>query len=179
MRLETDHVLDLMDNTLRFSAGKIDLIDDRHDLKVVIECKIYVGERLCLDALRCVNDENRSLARGERTGNFIVKVNMAGGVDEVEDVFFPVFCTVNGADRLCLDRDAAFPLEVHIVKDLLLHLALGQKTGLLDDAVRKRRFSVVDMRNNAEIANFALVSLSHSSQYPLSVYSDPRRSSGK
>src|SRR5699024_12880931 len=37
------------------------------------------------------------------------------------------FCFVNGAHSLCLDRDAALSLQIHIVKNLRLHLSLRQK----------------------------------------------------
>ena len=44
---------------------------------------------------------------------------------------------VYGTDRLCLDRDAALTLQIHIVQHLILHLTLGQKACFLNNTVRK------------------------------------------
>ena len=44
---------------------------------------------------------------------------------------------VYGTDCLCLDRDAALTLQIHIVQHLILHLTLGQKACFLNNTVRK------------------------------------------
>src|SRR5690606_39116980 len=54
--------------------------------------------------------------------------------------------------RLSLDRDAALALDVHRVEHLGLHLAIGQAAAAMNDAVGKRRFAVVDVGNDGEIA---------------------------
>jgi hypothetical protein len=61
---------------------------------------------------------------------------------------------VNYTHRLRLDRDAPLPLDIHIIEYLGQHLAARQKTGLLYDPVRQRGLSVIDMRNNTEVADF-------------------------
>ena len=52
-----------------------------------------------------------------------------------------------------LDRDAALALEVHGVEHLLAHLALGDRARDLEQAVGQRRLAVIDVRDDAEIAN--------------------------
>ena len=52
-----------------------------------------------------------------------------------------------------LDRDAALALEVERVEHLLLHLTLLQRPGRLDQAVGQRGLAVVDVRDDAEVAN--------------------------
>ena len=64
-RVEPDHFLDLGADLLGLGGGQVDLVDDRHDLMVVLDRLIDVGERLRLDALRGVDDQQRALARGE------------------------------------------------------------------------------------------------------------------
>ena len=54
---------DLFTHNLRLSAGQVDLVDDGHDLEVVLEGQVDVGERLCFHALRCVDDQQRAFAR--------------------------------------------------------------------------------------------------------------------
>jgi hypothetical protein len=47
----------------RVGGRQVDLVDDRDDLQSVLDREIRVRERLCLDPLRRVDDEQRALAR--------------------------------------------------------------------------------------------------------------------
>ena len=78
-------------------------------------------------------------------------------IDQIENVFFSVFCFVNGTDSLGFDRDPAFSLQIHIIEHLRLHLTACQQSRLLNDPVCQRRFSVIDMCNNAKISDFTLI----------------------
>ena len=51
-----------------------------------------------------------------------------------------------------LDRNAALALKIHRIESLLLELTLAHGVRELKNAVRKRRLTVVDVRDNAEIA---------------------------
>ena len=75
------------------------------------------------------------------------------GVDEIKDVLLPVLRLILEARRLQFDRDAALPLDIHIVEVLFLHIAGLDKSGLLDQAVCKCRLAVVYVGNNAEISD--------------------------
>ena len=61
------------------------------------------------------------------------------------------------ADRVRLDRDAALALEVHGVEDLRFHLARLQRAGELEEAICQRRLAMVDVRDDREIADIALI----------------------
>ena len=67
------------------------------------------------------------------------------------------------AHGLRLDRDPALALELHRVEQLLLHVALGDRVGELEDAVGERRLAVVDVRDDREVADVGLV---HASAIP-------------
>ena len=56
-RVEPDDLLDLPFRLVWLRAWKIDLVDDRDDLQVVLDGEIGVGKRLRLDALRCIHEE--------------------------------------------------------------------------------------------------------------------------
>ena len=58
---------------------------------------------------------------------------------------------------LGLDRDAPLPLELHRVEQLRPHQAGIDRVGQLEDPVRERRLAVVDMGDDAEVADLALV----------------------
>ena len=106
---------------VRVRLRKVDLVHDRDDLQVVLDRQVGVRERLRLDALGRVHDEQRALARLERARHLVREVHVARRVDQVQLVALPL-----DADGLRLDRDPALALEVHRVEHLLAHLALGQ-----------------------------------------------------
>ena len=71
------------------------------------------GEGLGLDALGGVDEEEGTLAGGEGTGDFIGEIDVAGGVDEVEEVVEVVFgVPVDHGGGLGLDGDAAFAFDL-------------------------------------------------------------------
>ena len=78
---------------------------------------------------------------------------MAGGINEVENVGLAVIGRIVQADGTRLDGDAALALEVHVIKDLLLHITLCDRLGLFEDTVGQGGLSVVDMGDDAEISD--------------------------
>ena len=82
---------------------------------------------------------------------------MARGVDEVHFVGFAVVSLIFHADGARLDGDAALALKVHVVEQLLLHLADGDRLALLEQTVGKGGFAVVNMCNNREITNLLTI----------------------
>ncbi|GAB3236202.1 hypothetical protein GCM10027295_31280 [Pseudaeromonas pectinilytica] len=78
---------------------------------------------------------------------------MARGINEVQLVGLTIFGLVVQGHTLCFDGDAAFALEIHGIKHLLLHLAGRKTTADLDQAVGESRLTVVDVRNNGEVSN--------------------------
>ena len=71
MRVEADHVFDLLPHALRLGRRKIDFVDDREDGQVVVDGEIAVGQRLGLDTLRGIDDEDRPFARGKAARDFV------------------------------------------------------------------------------------------------------------
>ena len=55
-----------------------------------------------------------------------------------------------------LDGDAALALEVHRVEQLVAHLALLHRAGGLDEPVGQRGFAVIDVGDDAEVADAGL-----------------------
>ena len=83
---------------------------------------------------------------------------MAGGVHQVELIGLAVLGGVVEAHGLGLDGDPALLLDVHVIKDLLGHLARGEPAGELDQPVSEGRLAVVDMGNDRKIADLGKVS---------------------
>ena len=126
--VEPDHVLDLLPDLVGLGRRQVDLVEDRHDLVVVVERLVDVGERLRLDALRGVDHQQGTLAGGEAAVHLVGEIDMAGGVDQVEDVVLAVARVIVQAHGLRLDGDAALALDIHGIEHLLPphHFALGQ-----------------------------------------------------
>ena len=70
---------------------------------------------------------------------FIVIAAVAGGVAH--------------ADCRRLDRDAALALQIHAVEQLILHVAVADGVRELKHPVGERAFAVIDVGDDAEIAN--------------------------
>lgn len=78
---------------------------------------------------------------------------MAGGVDEVQGVGDVVQRGERQPHRLRLDGDAALALNVHPVEVLFAHPAVIDDSGQLEHAVGQRRLAMIDVRDDAEVAD--------------------------
>ena len=78
---------------------------------------------------------------------------MARGVDEVEQVRLAVLRRVAHRDRMRLDRDAPFALEVHRIEELVVEDPRVDRLRELHDAVGERGLAVVDVGDDAEISD--------------------------
>jgi hypothetical protein len=76
-----------------------------------------------------------------------------GGINQVEDVGLAVRRLVLHARGLELDGDAPLPLQFHVVQELLLHVTGSHRSGVLQQAIGQGRFAVVDVGNDAEVAD--------------------------
>ena len=132
--------------------GKVDLVDDRDDLEVVLDREVRVRERLRLDSLRRIHDEHRALARLEAARDLVGEVHVTRRVDQVELVALPL-----NAHGLRLDRDPPLALELHRVEQLVAHVAVGDRVRQLENPVGERRLPVVDVGDDREVADAALL----------------------
>ena len=120
-----------------------------------VERVVDIGQRLRFDALAGVDDEKGTLAGRQRSRDFVGEVDMARRVHQVEDVILAVLGVIIQPDGLRLDRDAAFALDIHGIEHLFLarHFAIRQPARRLDQAVGQRRFAMVDMGDDGEVAD--------------------------
>ena len=130
---------------------QIDLVDDRDDGEALLHREVDIGHGLGLDALGGIDDEEGAFAGGERAGDLVGEIDVAGGVEEVERVLDAVLGPVEHGDGVGLDGDAALALEVHRVEELVLGFALRDGAGELQQAVRERGLPVIDVGDDTEI----------------------------
>ena len=152
LRPAAQQVHDLVLHLLGIRRRQVHLVEHGDDLQVVLQGQVQVADGLCLDALGGVHDQQGAFARGYAAAHLVAEVHVAGGVDQVQDVFLPVQGIVH-LDRLALDGDPPLPLQVHVVQVLGLHVAVGDGAGHLQQAVGQRALAVVDVGDDAEIAD--------------------------
>ena len=129
------NILNLPAHLRDVRAGKIDLVQHGHDLKLCVLREIRVGYRLRLHALCGIYDKQRTLAGPHRTGHLIREVHVAGSVEKVEEIRLSVLRRVLHRHRMALDRDASFALKIHGVKGLRLELAGAYGMGKFENAI--------------------------------------------
>ena len=115
-----------------------------------------VRQRLRLDPLGRVDQEDRPLTRREAPRHLVGEVDVPGRVDQVQLVLHAL-ARVREPYGLGLDGDAALALQVHPVEVLLAHLALVHGVCEVQDPVGQRRLAVVDVRDDAEVPDARLV----------------------
>jgi hypothetical protein len=78
---------------------------------------------------------------------------MARGIYKVQVVDLTVACLVGQGCGLRFDGDTALTLNVHRIKDLLLHLAIGQAAAQVDDTVGQCGLAMIDVSDDGEITD--------------------------
>ena len=156
-RVAADDGGQLLRVALGLGGGQVDLVEHRDDLEVRVDRQVEVGQRLRLDALRGVDEQDGALAGFQAPADLVGEVDVAGGVDHVQDVVGAVLLP-GQAHRLALDRDAALALDVHPVQVLGAHLPPVHDAGQLQHPVGQGGLAVVDVRDDAEVADHGLVS---------------------
>ena len=159
-RLAADDVRDLLGVLLRVGARQVDLVEHGDDLEVGGEREVEVGQGLRLDALGGVDEKDRGLAGLQGPGDLVGEVDVARGVDHVEHVGAGLGTLLvawldrpRHPDGLALDGDPALALDVHAVEVLRPCAALVDDAGQLQHPVRERRLAVVDVGDDAEVAD--------------------------
>ena len=158
-RLAADDAGQFLGVLLRLGGGQVDLVQHRDQVQVGLERQVQVGQRLRLDPLGRVHQQDRALAGGQRPGHLVGEVDVPGGVDQVEHVLLAVRAGPRQPDRLALDGDAALPLDVHPVQVLRAHLPVAHHPGELQHPVGQRGLAVVDVRDDAEVPDHAQVGM--------------------
>ena len=148
-----EHIFNLLFYKLHLRRGKVNFVDYRNDREVMPRGEERVGDGLRLHALARVHHEQRALAGGKRARNFVGKIHVPGRINQIQAIFVAIARGVMQANAFRLDRDATLALQVHRIEHLRAHLALRQRPGQLQQAVRQRGFAVVNVRYDAEIAD--------------------------
>ena len=146
------YVLDFARNLRHVSSRQIDLVQHRNNLKLGVLGEVCVGNSLSLHTLRSIHHQESPFACAHRPRDLVCKVDMAGGVQKVEEILAPILCRVLHGYRMALYGYPAFTLKVHGVKGLFLQFPCRHCVRKLKYPVGKGRLTVVDMCDYAEVA---------------------------
>ena len=125
--IEADHLFNLFANALRLGRRQINLIDHRNNFEIVVDGQIRIRQRLRLNALRGIDNEQCAFASLQAARDFVGEIDVAGRVNQVQLIHVAVVSLIVEADGVGFDGDAALPLEVHAVEHLGHHFALRQR----------------------------------------------------
>ena len=139
-----------------FRAGKINFVQYRNDGQIVVNGHIQVRQGLCFDALCRIDKQHGTLTCGECAGNLVGEIDVTWSVDHAEGVFGAVE-RPRHTHGLRFDGDATLLLNIHAVQETITHLTFGHDAAELQNTVCHRRLAVIDMRDDAEIANQRLI----------------------
>jgi hypothetical protein len=131
---------------------QINFVNHGNDVEIVFDCCVPCGDGLGFYSLERIGEKQRALTAIERAGNFILEVNVSGGINQIEFVFLsPMF--YSHCNRTGLNRYPTLPLEFHIVENLLLHFALLNSTSVLEQPVSQGTLAMIDVRDNAKVSD--------------------------
>ena len=116
---------------------------------------VEIRNRLSLNPLSGIDDENGSLTRSYRPADLVGKIDVARGVDQVQQVSLTVFgVSVYHGGCLCKDCDASLSFDLESVEDLCFTLfQLLYRVRHFEHAVRQGRLPMVDMCDYREVAD--------------------------
>ena len=91
---------DVTGHTLWISLRQIHFIQDRNDLEPLFNCGITIGNRLRFDSLSRIHHKQRTFTSSQRTRNFIHKIDMAWGINQVKNIRLGTFGRVIQLDSI-------------------------------------------------------------------------------
>ena len=150
--VNTDDRLDLLFCPLDVRGGKVDLVEHGNYGQSLLHRRVAIGHGLRFHALGRIHHQQGTFTGSQRAADFVGKVHMPGGIDEVQLVRLAVPRGVGQRDTLRLDGDSTLAFDRVGIQDLGGHFPLLQATAQLDDAVGKRGFAVVYMGNDREVS---------------------------
>ena len=150
---QADEIFDFGGGAFGFGLRQIDLVQHRQHLQPLIDGRDAVGDRLRLDALGRVHDQQRPFARRQRTRDLVAEVHVPRRVDEIQPIGFAIARAVLQRDALRLDGDAPLALDVHGIQHLIGHLPRRKRPAQPNEPIRQRGLAVVDVGDDGEVAD--------------------------
>ena len=143
-----EKVEDFVDDFFVAAIRTVDLVDRDDRAKTNLQRLGDDELRLRHRAFGAVDQNDRAVHHGEDTLDFTTEVGVAGGVDDVDTNTLPL-----NRGRLGENGDAAFLFQIVAIHNTLGNaLVVAERTRLLQKLVNKCRFSMVNVRDDRDVA---------------------------
>ena len=83
-RIDAEGRLHLGDDDVGPGDRQVDLVEHRHDGQIALHRQIGVGDGLGLHALKRIDEQDDPFAGGQAARHFVVEIDVARRVDEVQ-----------------------------------------------------------------------------------------------
>ncbi len=113
---------------------------------------VQVAYSLSLNTLRSIHNKQSSLAGSDRTGYLIGKVNVSWGINQIQYILLTLVDILH-LNSLAFDCNPTFPFQVHAIQGLFLEILFANGLGILQKTVGQCTLPMVDMGNNAKVAD--------------------------
>ena len=143
---------DLVHNGFEVRADAVHLVDEGDAGDAVLVGLAPHGLRLRLDAADGAENADRAVENAQRALHFDREVDVARGIDDVDADIAP-----DGGGGSRGDGDAALLLLDHPVhrRSAIVHFAdLVGAAGVIEDALRRRGFTRVDVSHDPDVSRF-------------------------
>ena len=149
-RIRFETIADHIDNAVEVRAHDVHFVDIAHTRNTVLVCLAPYGLRLRLNAALCAQNGYGTVQYTQRTLYLDRKVNVTGGIDDVDSVALPIASGSGGGDG---DTSLLFLLHPVHGGGAVMNLAyLVRLAGIVQNSLGRRCFSRVDMRHDTDIA---------------------------
>ena len=142
----------LLGNAVGVSTRTVHFVDESQARHTVASHLAIDGQRLALNAADGAQNEDRSVENAKRAFDFDGKVDVARGVDQIDDVIFPLQLCGSGGDG-----DSSLLFELHVIHGRAVAIAFDffdfmDSTGVEENAFAEGGFTRVDVSADSDVA---------------------------
>ena len=139
-------------NTEEVGTHNIHLIYISHSGYLIFISLTPYGLRLGLNAALCAENSYRTVKNSKRTLNLYCKVNVAGGVDDIDSMACPVASSSSGGN--CDTSLLLLSHPVHCCRTIVSFTYLMVYTGIEKDTLGGSCFTCIDVSHDTNISCF-------------------------
>jgi hypothetical protein len=144
-----EKIVDAFQRLVRLGVLTVDLVDDDDRLEAELQSLRQNEFRLRHDRFRRIHQQHHAIDHRQDALHLAAEIGVAGRVHDVDAVVVPIDAGAFGQNG-----DAALAFQIVGIHRALFHvLIVADGAGLFQQLVHQRRFAVVDVGNNGDVAN--------------------------
>ncbi len=144
----------LVEHLVGAGVGAVDLVEDDDRPQLVLKRFFQHEAGLRHGPFGGIDEQEDAVGHAQDAFDFAAEIGVAGGVDQVDLGGLAVGAGVIDGHVLGEDGDAALAFQgIGIQQGILLDLAVAEIAALAQQGVDQRRFAVIDVGDDGDIAN--------------------------